>query len=150
MAKLNAVVTRHRVPQSRYRPAVLRRCAARCMPSGKSSPPARSIVLTSYSKTAAARLGRRPERRHRTGSPRRFFADAQDAMFPIAKAALSFGEIADYWSRYSRVPTAFAQRVAPLALVDFVFPGREAPDEPGSAGDFSAACFHAARCAEAI
>src|SRR5262245_14164155 len=31
----------------------------------------RSIVLTSYGKTPAARLGRRPERRHRTGSPRR-------------------------------------------------------------------------------
>ena len=29
VAKLNAVVTRHRVPQSRYRAAVLRRCAAR-------------------------------------------------------------------------------------------------------------------------
>jgi hypothetical protein len=29
VAKLNAAVTRHRLPQSRYRPAVLRRCAAR-------------------------------------------------------------------------------------------------------------------------
>jgi hypothetical protein len=71
-------------------------------------------------------------------------------MFPITKAALSFGEIADYWSRYSRVPTVFAQRVAPLALVDCVFPVREAPDEPRSARDFSAACFHSARIAEAI
>jgi len=103
-----------------------------------------------HGKTLAARLGRRPERRHRTGSPRRFFADAQDAMFPIAKAALSFGEIADYWSRYSRVPTVFVLRVAPLALLDCVFPVREAPDNPRSAHDFSAACVHAVRIAEAI
>src|SRR5215831_5547754 len=41
--------------------------AALRVPSGNSSPPAPSIVLASYSKTAAARLGRRPERRHRTG-----------------------------------------------------------------------------------
>ena len=110
----------------------------------------RSICLMRHGKTLAARLGRRPERRHRTGSPRRFFADAQDAMFPIAKAALSFGEIADYWSRYSRVPTVFVQRVAPLALLDCVFPVREAPDNPRSAHDFSAACVHAVRIAEAI
>jgi hypothetical protein len=70
-------------------------------------------------------------------------------MFPITKAALSFGEISDYWSRYSRVPM-FAQRVAPLALVDCVFPVHEAPDEPRSARDFSAACFHAARIADSI
>jgi hypothetical protein len=71
-------------------------------------------------------------------------------MFPITKPALSFREISDYWSRYSRVPTVFTQRVAPLALVDSVFPAREAPDQPRSARAFSATCFHAARIVEAI
>jgi hypothetical protein len=37
---------------------------------------ARSICLMSHGKIYAARLGRRPEGRHRTGSPRRFIADA--------------------------------------------------------------------------
>ena len=37
---------------------------------------ARSICLMSHGKIYAARLGRRPEGRHRTGSPRRFVADA--------------------------------------------------------------------------
>ena len=37
---------------------------------------ARSICLMSHGKITAARLGRRPEGRHRTGSPRRFVADA--------------------------------------------------------------------------
>jgi hypothetical protein len=54
-------------------------------------------------------------------------------MFPIAKPALSFRDISDYWSRYTRVPIVFAQRVAPLALVDYVFLGREARVAPDAA-----------------
>ena len=58
-------------------------------------------LLMNQGKILATRLGRRPERRHRTGSPRRFVADdsAEGAMFPIIESTLSFGEIADYWSR---------------------------------------------------
>src|SRR5262245_60576909 len=47
-----------------------------CSTAAFSSPVAHSICLMSHGKTFAARLGRRPESRHRTGSPRRLIADA--------------------------------------------------------------------------
>ena len=54
-------------------------------------------------------------------------------MFPNTKPALSFRYISDCWSRYTRAPIVFAQRVAPLALVDCVFLGREAGVAPDAA-----------------
>ena len=99
VAHLNAAVIGNRVPQKPIPACRAATCAARA--KRQPNQPARSIVLRSYGKTPAARLGRRPERRHRTGSPRRFVAghSAEGAMFPIAEATLSLDKIAEYWSR---------------------------------------------------
>ena len=74
VAHLNAAVIGNRVPQKPIPACRAATCAARA--KRQPNQPARSIVLRSYGKTPAARLGRRPERRHRTGSPRRLIADA--------------------------------------------------------------------------
>jgi hypothetical protein len=61
---------------------------------------ARSICLMTQGKKRAARLGRRPERRHRTGSPRRFVVDALcgGCDVPNCGARAPIGDIADNWS----------------------------------------------------
>src|SRR5262245_64535792 len=79
-ARLDAVA---QAQPARQRPAAHAKCAApraaaRSVQAAKrqTHSATRSIRSISNGKIPAARLGRRPERRHRTGSPRRFVADA--------------------------------------------------------------------------